>query len=225
RPMSDGVQAVVFDLDGVLVDSEGIWDEIRRGLAAEHHRPWPDDATHLMLGMSTQEWSTYLVDTVGIPGPAPVVAQTVIDRMADHYREHLPLLPGATETVRRLARQWPLGLASSSPRRLIDAVLAAAGLTDSFRVTLSTEQVEQGKPSPLVYLAVARHLDVAPETVVALEDSSNGLRSASGAGMQVIAVPRPAFPPAPDALSLAVAVVEHLDDVTVDLVESLVPDA
>ncbi|HKX66484.1 MAG TPA: HAD family phosphatase [Intrasporangium sp.] len=219
--MSDGVQAVVFDLDGVLVDSEGIWDEVRRGLAAEHDRAWPDDATDRMMGMSTQEWSTYLVDTVGVPGPAPDVAQTVIARMADRYREHLPLLPGAVEAVRRLAQRWPLGLASSSPRRLIDAVLAAANLTDNFRVTMSTEQVEEGKPSPLVYLAVARHLDVAPETVVAIEDSSNGLRSASGAGMHLIAVPRPAFPPAPDALSLADAVLEHLDDVTVDLVASL----
>ena len=219
--MSDGVQAVVFDLDGVLVDSEGIWDEVRRGLAAEHDRAWPDDATDRMMGMSTQEWSTYLVDTVGVPGPAPDVAQTVIARMADRYREHLPLLPGAVEAVRRLAQRWPLGLASSSPRRLIDGVLAAANLTDNFRVTMSTEQVEEGKPSPLVYLAVARHLDVAPETVVAIEDSSNGLRSASGAGMHLIAVPRPAFPPAPDALSLADAVLEHLDDVTVDLVASL----
>ena len=216
------MQAVVFDLDGVLVDSEGIWDEIRRGLAAEHDRRWPDDATHLMLGMSTQEWSAYLVDTVGIPGPAPVVAQTVIARMVDRYREHLPLLPGAVEAVRRLAQRWPLGLASSSPRQLIDSVLTAADLTDSFGVTMSTEQVAQGKPSPVVYLAVATHLHVAPETVVAIEDSSNGLRSASGAGLHVIAVPRPAFPPAPDALSLADVAVEHLDDVTVDLVESLV---
>ena len=219
--MTDGVQAVVFDLDGVLIDSEGIWDEVRRGLAAEHDRAWPGDATHLMMGMSTQEWSAYLVDTVGVPGPAPDVAQTVIARMADRYREHLPLLPGGTESVRRLARRWPLGLASSSPRRLIDAVLAAANLGESFRVTMSTEQVQEGKPSPLVYLAVAKHLGVAPEAVVAIEDSSNGIRSASGAGMHVIAVPRPTFPPAPDALSLAHLVLEHLDDVTVDLVASL----
>jgi HAD superfamily hydrolase (TIGR01509 family) len=219
--MSSGVQAVIFDLDGVLVDSEGLWNEVRSGLAAEHGRSWPDDATHRMMGMSTQEWSTYLVDTVGIPGPASEVATTVIARMAERYREHLPLLPGATEAVRRLAERWPLGLASSSPRRLIDAVLAEAGLTDSFRVTMSTEQVEEGKPSPLIYLAVAKHLEVAPETVVAIEDSSNGLRSASRAGMHVIAVPRPAFPPAHDALSRADAVVDHVDKVTVDLVESL----
>lgn len=221
--MSGGVEAIAFDLDGVLVDSEGTWDEIRRGLAAEHQRPWPDDATHRMLGMSTKEWSAYLVDTVGIPGPAPVVAETVITRMADRYREHLPLLPGAVEAVRRLAQRWPLGLASSSPRRLIDSVLAAADLTASFRVTMSTEQVAQGKPSPLVYRAVADLLGVRPQAVVAIEDSSNGLRSASGAGMHVVAVPRPEFPPAPDALSRVDAVLEHLDDLTIDLVESLVP--
>ncbi len=221
--MTDGVKAVVFDLDGVLIDSEGVWDDVRRGLAAENGRPWPDDATQAMMGMSTQEWSAYLVDTLGVPGAAPDVAATVIGRMADHYRQHLPLLPGAVDTVRRLADTWPLGLASSSPRRLIDSVLEAAGLTDAFRVTLSTEEVGEGKPSPAVYLQVASRLGAHPETVVALEDSSNGLRSAARAGMHVIAVPRPAFPPAPDALQLADAVVDHLDDVTQDLVESLVP--
>lgn len=217
--------AVVFDLDGVLIDSEGIWDEVRRGLAAEYDRAWPDDATHRMMGMSTQEWSAYLVDTVGVPGPATEVARTVIDRMAERYRESLPLLPGAVDAVRRLGRRWPLGLASSSPRLLIDAVLGAADLADSFQVTMSTEQVAQGKPSPLVYLAVAENLGVPPETIAAIADSSNGLRSATAAGMQVIAVPRPDFPPARDVLSLADAVVEHLDDITADLVESLGPGA
>ena len=221
--MSDGVKAVVFDLDGVLVDSEGVWDEVRRGLAAEHGRPWPDDATHRMMGMSTQEWSAYLADTVGVGGTAADVAATVIERMADRYREHLPLLPGAVEGVRRMAEAWPLGLASSSPRRLIDSVLEAAGLTDAFQVTMSTEEVEEGKPSPAVYLAVASRLGSHPETVVAIEDSSNGLRSAARAGMHVIAAPRPDFPPAPDALELADVVVDHLDDVTHDLVDSLVP--
>jgi HAD superfamily hydrolase (TIGR01509 family) len=221
--MTGGVKAVVFDLDGVLIDSESVWDDVRTGLAAEHGRPWPDDATHRMMGMSTQEWSAYLVDTVGVPGPASEVASTVIGRMADRYREHLPLLPGAVEAVRRLADRWPLGLASSSPRRLIDSVLEAAGLTDAFQVTLSTEEVEEGKPSPAVYLAVASRLGAHPETVVAIEDSSNGLRSASRAGMHVIAVPRPDFPPAADALGLADIVVDHLDAVTHDLVDSLVP--
>jgi HAD superfamily hydrolase (TIGR01509 family) len=219
--MGDDIKAVVFDLDGVLIDSEGAWDEVRRGLAAEYGEPWPDDATHRMMGMSTQEWSTYLVDTVGIPGSPAEVAQNVIDRVAARYAEHLPLLPGAVEGVRRLAQRWPLGLASSSPRRLIDFVLSAADLTDRFRVTLSTEQVAEGKPSPAVYLEAASLLGVPADAVVAIEDSSNGMRSAARAGMRVVAVPRPEFPPAPDAVALADAVVHDLDEVTPELVESL----
>lgn len=219
--MDDAIRAVVFDLDGVIIDSEGMWDEVRRGLAAASGRPWPDDATHAMMGMSTQEWSTYLADTVGIPGTPGEVAETVIGHMAQRYRQHLPLLPGSVDAVRRLAQKWPLGLASSSPRRLIDTVLLAADLTDAFRVTMSTEQVEEGKPSPAVYLAVAAQLGLPAEALVAIEDSSNGLRAAARAGMHVIAVPRPEFPPAADALSLVDRVVHGLDEVTVDLVSSL----
>jgi len=220
--MADGdVQAVVFDLDGVLIDSEELWDEVRRDLAADSGRPWPAAATRAMLGMSTPEWSAYLVDEVGIPGRPEDVASLVIDRMADRYRARLPLLPGAVEAVRRLGERWPLGLATSSPRRLIDAVLAAAGLTSSFRVSVSTEEVTAGKPSPAVYLDAARRLGIDPRRGVAIEDSSNGLRAAAAAGLRVIAVPNAAFPPAEDALGLAAAVVRSLDDVTAELVTSL----
>lgn len=220
---ASGVRAVVFDLDGVLVDSEGMWDEVRRGLAADAGRRWPDEATRAMQGMSTPEWSGYLTDVVGVPGPATAVAATVIDRMAERYDAELPLLDGAVQVVRRLAERWPLGLASSSPRRLIDAVLRASGLADAFSVAMSTEQVEEGKPSPAVYLAVTERLGVPAEAVVALEDSSNGLRAASRAGMRLIAVPRPDFPPTKDALALADAVVHHLDELTLERVASLVP--
>jgi HAD superfamily hydrolase (TIGR01509 family) len=220
--MADGdVQAVVFDLDGVLVDSEELWDEVRRDLAADSGRPWPAAATQAMLGMSTPEWSAYLVDEVGLPGRPEDVASLVIDRMADRYRARLPLLPGAVEAVQRLGERWPLGLATSSPRRLIDAVLAAAGLTSSFRVSVSTEEVTAGKPSPAVYLDAARRLGIDPRRGVAIEDSSNGLRAAAAAGLRVVAVPNAAFPPAEDALGLAAAVVRSLDDVTAELVTSL----
>lgn len=216
-----GVRAVIFDLDGVLVDSEELWDEVRRELVAQAGRPWPAQATRAMLGMSTAEWSTYLTDELGVPGRPQEVAAAVIERMAAHYRAQLPLLPGAVEAVQRLGRRWPLGLASSSPRRLIDAVLESAGLSSWFRVSVSTEEVAAGKPSPAVYEEAARRLRVDPGRAVAIEDSTNGLRSAARAGLAVIAVPNAAFPPAEDALALAAAAVRSIDEVTPELVSSL----
>ncbi|MGD9528315.1 HAD family hydrolase [Pseudonocardia sp.] len=215
------VRAVVFDLDGVLVDSEGLWDDVRRDLAASAGRGWPDGATRAMQGMSTAEWSSYLTGTVGVPGAPEEVAREVVGRMAARYRERLPLLPGAVAAVDRLAADFVLGLASSSPRELIDTVLAAAGVAERFRATLSTEQVSAGKPSPEVYEQVVRLLGVAPADAVAIEDSSNGLRSAAGAGLGLIAVPHAAFPPARDALALADVTVASLDDITAALVRSV----
>lgn len=217
----DVVQAVVFDLDGVLVASEELWDEVRRGLAAEAARPWPSDATRAMQGMSTAEWSAYLVDVVGLPGRPQEVATIVIDRMAARYREQLPLLPGAREVVRRLGNRWPLGLASSSPRRLIEAVLESAGLADQFVVSASTEEVGAGKPSPEVYLNVVQKLGVTPGRTVAIEDSSSGIRSAKQAGLRLIAIPNAGYPPADDALALADLVVHSLDDIDPQLVTSV----
>ena len=157
---STTVDAVVFDLDGVLVDSEAIWDELRREVAAEAGRTWPDDATRAMQGMSTPEWSKYLHDVVGIPESPEQIARTVIDRITTRYRERLPLIDGAVEAVTRLADHWPLGLASSSPTTLIETVLDASGLAPAFQVTVSTEEVPAGKPAPDVYLTVASRLGV-----------------------------------------------------------------
>jgi HAD superfamily hydrolase (TIGR01509 family) len=216
------VAAVVFDLDGVLIDSEGLWDEIRRSLAADAGRPWPPDATRAMMGMSTAEWSAYLTSNVGIPGTAAEVAEQVIGRMVERYAEQLPLLPDAVAAVRRLAARWTLGLASSSPRRLIDAVLADAGIGDAFAVTVSTEEVPAGKPDPAVYREAVTRLEVAPAATVAVKDSTNGIRAAAAAGLVVLAVPRPDFPPAPDALALAAARLESLVELTVPMVEGAV---
>lgn len=215
------VHAVIFDLDGVLVDSEELWDVVRRGVVAEAGRPWPTEATRAMQGMSTAEWSAYLIDTVGVPAEADQVAATVIDRLATRYDARLPLIPGAVEVVERLGRRWPLGLASSSPRRLIDSVLESAGLAHRFQVSLSTEEVGAGKPSPEVYQTVVQRLGVHPLQAIAIEDSSNGLRSAATAGLGVLAVPHAAFPPSEDALALADVVVDSLDDITLELVESM----
>jgi HAD superfamily hydrolase (TIGR01509 family) len=215
------VQAVVFDLDGVLINSEPIWDEVRRDLAGRAGRPWPSDATRAMQGMSTPEWSTYLAETVQVPGSPAELAEQVIDTVALRYEADLPLIPGAREAVARLAGHLRLGLASSSPRRLIDTVLDAAGLAEFFEVTVSTEEVEAGKPSPAVYRAAVQQLGVRAADTAAVEDSSNGLRSAHAAGLVVVALPHDAFPPASDALALAAATVRELGELTPELFAGL----
>jgi HAD superfamily hydrolase (TIGR01509 family) len=216
-----GVEAVVFDLDGVIIDSEESWEEARRSYAAEHGREFLPDSQERMMGMSTGEWSRHLAVDVGIGLPPERVASDVLDRMAVRYRTALPLVPGAVDAVRRLAARYPLALASSSARVLIDQVLESAGLTDAFRVTLSTEEVPRGKPFPDVYLEAAKRLGLPPAVCAAVEDSSNGLRSAAAAGMVVVAVPHGVYPPAPDALAAAALVVSRIEELTVAAVENL----
>jgi HAD superfamily hydrolase (TIGR01509 family) len=216
------IEAVVFDLDGVLIDSEPVWEQVRRGLVAERGGHWASDAQTRLMGMSTPEWAGYLSEDLGVGLPPSEVASIVVDRMAASYREHLPLLPGAVEAVRRLAARWPLGLASSAPAALIETVLQSAGLRPDFRVTMSTEQVPRGKPAPDIYLAVTERLGVTPGRCAAVEDSSNGLRSAAAAGLRVIAIPRPQYPPDPDALAQASLVLPGLDELTPEaLLQSL----
>jgi HAD superfamily hydrolase (TIGR01509 family) len=198
------IAAVVFDMDGVLVDSEERWDRARRELVAETGGTWRDDATHAMMGMSSPEWSAYVRDELGVPLPAPEINTRVVEHLLAGYEAGLPLIPGAVEAVRRVAALGrPLGLASSSNREVIDVVLERAGLAALFSATVSSEEVARGKPSPDVYLEALRRLGVAPEAATAVEDSSNGLRAAAAAGMRVVAIPHPAFPPAADALALA----------------------
>jgi HAD superfamily hydrolase (TIGR01509 family) len=215
------IAAVVFDLDGVLIDSEPVWEEVRHGLVAERGGRWPADAQSRLMGMSTPEWARYLSEELGVGMPAAEVAEVVVDRMAARYTEQLPLLPGADEAVRRIHARWPLGLASSSPRRLIDTVLGRTGWDALFAVTVSTEEVARGKPSPDVYRTVADHLGAIPRACVAVEDSTNGLRAAVAAGMAVIAIPQPRYPPAADALASAACVLPDLASLTVPAVESL----
>ncbi|WP_206186659.1 HAD family phosphatase [Williamsia sp. 1135] len=218
------IEALVFDMDGVLVDSEPIWEEVRRGVVAEYGGTWLPEAQTALMGMSTPEWAAYLSADLGV-GKAPAeVATIVIDHMVARYEEHLPVLPGADEAVRRCAARWPLGLASSSPRRLIDAVLETAGWTDLFEVTVSTEELDRGKPAPDVYLHAVRELGREPAACAAIEDSSNGMRSATAAGLILIAAPRPDYPPADDALAKAALVIDGIDALTTDAVESLGTD-
>ena len=212
--------AVIFDLDGVLLDSEQAWNEAKEALVRGSGGSWRDEAPTVMMGMSSPEWSAYLRDELEVPMDVEAINREVVRRMEDGYRRGLPLLPGAGEAVRALAARWPLGLASSSNREIIDLVLELAGFADAFRATVSSEEVERGKPAPDVYLEAARQLGVQPGGCVAIEDSSNGLRSAVAAGMAVIAVPNPHYPPEADAVALAAATVPVVGDLTPALIES-----
>jgi len=215
------IEAVVFDCDGVLIDSEPVWEEVRREFVAQHGGRWLPDTQDRLMGMSTAEWSQYMADDLRVGMPADDVAAAVIDAMAARYAEHLPLMPGAVDAVREMASRWPLAVASSAPQSLIEVVLDASGLRDSFRVAMSSEQVARGKPAPDIYLAVTSRLGVPPGGCAAIEDSSNGLRSAAAAGMTVIAVPHPRYPPAPDALNSARLVLSSLAELTPDAVAAL----
>jgi HAD superfamily hydrolase (TIGR01509 family) len=213
--------ALIFDLDGVLLDSEQRWNEVKEALVREAGGTWRDEAARTMMGMSSPEWSAYLRDELAVPLTVEEINADVVRRMHDSYAAGLPLLPGAVETVRVLAARWPLGLASSSNREIIDVFLDAAGVRDAFGATVSSEEVARGKPAPDVYLEAARRLGVEPERCVAIEDSANGLRAAAAAGMPVIAVPNEHYPPEDDALALAAATVPGVADVTPELVESV----
>jgi HAD superfamily hydrolase (TIGR01509 family) len=215
------VDAVIFDLDGVLVDSEPVWEDVRRGYVAAHGGHWLPDSQRRLMGMSTPEWARYLSVDLGVGRPPEEVADAVVSEVARRYAVHLPLLPGAVAAVRRVAAVWPVGLASSAARPLIDHVVAATGLGSVFAATVSTEEVARGKPAPDVYLAAAERLRVAPGACAAVEDSSNGLRAAHAAGAAVVAVPHPRYPPAPDALAMADLVLSNLDELTVDALRAL----
>ena len=212
------IDAVVFDMDGVIVDSEQVWDDVREQLAKERGGRWHDGAQAAMMGMSSPEWSAYMHDEIGLRESPEEINAEVVARMLDRYHEQLPLIDGAVEAVRRLAPQFRLGVASSSNRPLIAAVLERAGIADLFDAVVSSEEVAGGKPAPDVYLEAMRRLGAEPGRVAAIEDSSNGNRAAHAAGMRVIALPNAHYPPAADALALADAVIASPDELNAAIV-------
>src|SRR5665811_2364255 len=201
---------------------DSIWDKVRRRLAAEDGLSWPESSTPIMMGLSTQEWAEHMTDVVGFSGTWEEVAKRTIDGVAGEYASGgLPVLPGAVEAVRRMAGLVPTAIASSSPRRLIDLVVARLDLGELLTVTVSTEEVPRGKPFPDGYLKACELLGVDASKSVAVEDSTNGVLSAHAAGMTVVCVPPCFHPPADDTLLLCAAVLETLDDLTEDLIRSL----
>jgi HAD superfamily hydrolase (TIGR01509 family) len=208
------IEAVVFDLDGVLIDSEHVWDEARQNLAEERGGRWTENASRDMMGMSSPEWSRYMRDDIGIDEEPDEISAEVVRRLERIYRRELPLIEGAHQAVERLAVRWPLGVASSSNRELIDLVLELSGLDRFFAATVSSEEVPRGKPAPDVYVEAARRLGVAPERCAAVEDSENGILSAKAAGMRVLAIPNPRYPPHDEALAAADDVLGSLAELT-----------
>ncbi|MFL6031309.1 MAG: HAD family hydrolase [Rubrobacteraceae bacterium] len=213
------IEAVVFDLDGVIVDSEHVWDAAREALARERGGRWHEGAQQDMMGMSSVEWSRYMHDVIGLKDPPEEISAEVARRLEATYREELPLIDGATEAVARLAERWPLAVASSSNRPIIDLVLELSGLDRFFRATVSSEEVSRGKPAPDVYLEAARRLGADPERSAAVEDSRSGILSARAAGMRVVAIPNMRFPPGEEALAAADVVIPSIGELTPDVVE------
>ena len=212
------IDCVVFDLDGVIVDSEQVWDDVREQIVRAREGRWHDGAQAAMMGMSSTEWSRYMHDELLLPESPEEINAEVVRQMLERYRESLPLIDGAVDAVRRLAAAFTLGVASSSNRPLIETVLERAEIADCFAVVVSSEEVAHGKPAPDVYLEVAQLLGVEPWRCAAVEDSSNGLRAAHAAGMRVIAFPNAHYRPADDALALADVIVRTAHDLTPDLV-------
>src|SRR4051794_33788994 len=209
------IEAVVFDLDGILVQSEELWDEARRSLTASHGIAWPDDATDAMMGMSSKEWSRYVHDEVGVPDSPEEINRYVLARLEERYRSDLPWIPGAQDAVRRIGARWPLGLATSSNREIVGIVVEVGGFSSLMKGTVSSEEVAAGKPSPDVYLEATGGLGVPASRTAAIEDSTNGLLAAAAAGMRVTAIPNDAHPPAERGLAVA--------DVVLDSIEQLTP--
>jgi HAD superfamily hydrolase (TIGR01509 family) len=213
--------AVIFDLDGVLVDSEPAWNDVRRALVEEGGGNWREDAQRVMMGMSSVEWSRYMREELGVPMSAEAITAAVVERLERRYRDRLPLVPGAREAVASLASRWPLAIASSANRSTIALVLRLADLTDCFQATVSSEEVPHGKPMPDVYLEAARRLSREPADCAAVEDSANGLRAAAAAGMSVIAIPNRAFPPEDEALAKADIILASIETLDTGVVAAL----
>jgi HAD superfamily hydrolase (TIGR01509 family) len=208
-------RALVFDLDGVLLDSEQVWNRAKEDLVRESGGRWREDAPRYMMGMSSPEWARYLHEELGVPLDPGSISDDVVRRLERIYRADLPLIDGAIEAVERFAGSVPLGLASSSNREIIDLFLELTGLGPRFAATISSEEVARGKPAPDVYLEVLHRMGAEPALSVAVEDSENGIRAAKAAGMRALALPNPHYPPDPAALAEADDVLGSLHELTV----------
>jgi HAD superfamily hydrolase (TIGR01509 family) len=208
------VQAVVFDLDGIILDSEQTWNEARTQLARQYGRTWTHRDQVDMMGSSPRTWPAQMAQKLSLPLAPEDIRQSVVGTLLESYKRSLPIVPRAPEVARALATNWPLGLASSSDRAVIDYVLELADLSNLFTVTVSSEEVDNGKPSPDIYLETCRRMGVDPKNCVAIEDSWSGLVSAASAGLAVIAIPNKTYQPSREFVQLADVTLQDISDLT-----------
>ncbi len=211
---------VVFDLDGTLIESEQIWRDVRHAFVVANGGHWKPDAAAAMIGMRTEEWAAYIHDELGVALAPSAIAERVVESVAERLKNP-PVLPGADAALRRLAREFRLGLASSAALAVARTVLAATGWSDLFSVVVSADEVPRGKPAPDVYLRALELLGAASAQTAAVEDSANGIRSAHAARIAVVVIPNREFPPDAEALSLASRVVAKLDDLNAALIREV----
>jgi HAD superfamily hydrolase (TIGR01509 family) len=215
------IDAVAFDLDGTLIESERRWEQARREVTESGGGSWREDAQPAMMGLSTPEWIAYMQRELGVELEAEEIRTRVLERLQASYREQLPLVAGAAEAVRRLAGRWPLAVASSSPRELIELVIGLAELEDCFEAVVSSAEVARGKPAPDVYLRACELLGVPAGRTVAVEDSGPGVDSAHAAGMPVVLIPGSEFPPTAEVLGAADLVLDSIKELSVEKLAEL----
>ncbi|HEX6507462.1 MAG TPA: HAD family phosphatase [Chloroflexota bacterium] len=222
--MTPAIEAIIFDMDGLLVDSEIYWEEARRDYSSDHDCEWTPQDELAVKGNNSAEWAEAIRRRCQLAVPPDVIIDGVVRRMRALYDRRLPLLPGATEIVPQLASGYPLAIASSSPVTLIEYVMTLAGLRDCFTVAVSADEVGRGKPAPDVFLEAARQLGHPPDRCAVFEDSTAGIAAGRAAGMFVIAVPNPHYPPSPEVLQQADIVLGSLTQFRLSMLTTRIND-
>lgn len=215
------IEAVVFDMDGVLVDSEVLWRQTREEFARDIGQVWSQEDQVSTMGCSTPAWSRIMVERMKLDMTPEEIAREIKGRLILKYEASLPIRPGAIEAVKLSASRYRVALASGSPNELIDWIMDHTGLAGVFEATMYGDDVTHGKPHPEIYLKVLAKLGVEPANAVGIEDSSNGIKALRAAGMHVIATPGPEFPLAPEVLAMADHVIHSMEDFNLALVADL----
>jgi HAD superfamily hydrolase (TIGR01509 family) len=216
------IDTVIFDLDGVIIASEEVWNSVRHDFAEAKGGHWSLVTDQpFVMGVNSMQWAALMRENNGVDLSDKEIYDGIIAGLRERYSHHLPVIPGAFETVAGLAQHYSLGVASSSPLEIIEYALELAGLRQFFGAVVSSDEVPRGKPEPDVYREACTRLGTSPERAAAVEDSASGIQAAFSAGLAVIAIPNPDFPPSAEAVSLADVVLGSIGELNRAVVASL----